>query len=199
MDALSNIKRVPKLDTQMYVLFWARCTSMIMNWHGSLGFGRGLPLGACWVRTQLFAAGMGSAREREREAVGENVQELTHHHHPPRHHGVEAQFWLKCLKYLDGASLKETMLKGHILCCNWQSAYFNSTPFQREAKSQISLIEILIEHSWQLLIPGSGEQYPFMRNYFNLNENLFFNKIAALLNEKLSNYWSIFMVSVHCC
>ena len=123
---------------------------MIMSRHGSLGFvGLGLAWAACRVRTQLFPAGdRVRPREREREKlVGENVQELTHHHHPPRHHGVEAQFWLKCLKSLDGASLKETMLKGHILCCNWQSAYFNSTPFQREAKSQISLIEILIEHS----------------------------------------------------
>ena len=75
---------------------------MIMSRHGLLGFGRGLALGAGWVRTQLFPAGdrvRPREREREGKAVGEKVQELTHHHHPPQH-GVQAQFWLKCLKSL---------------------------------------------------------------------------------------------------
>ena len=74
---------------------------MIMSRHGSLGFGRGLALGA-GSEHSYSGLGIGSDPEREREnqkSVGENVQELTHHHHPQ--HGVQAQFWLKCLKSLE--------------------------------------------------------------------------------------------------
>ena len=87
--------------------------------------------------------GIGSDRERERKGSrGKRPGAYT----PPSPSSAWSRGTILAKMFeISGASLKEMMLKGHILCCNWQSAYFNSTPFQRER--QISLIEILIEHS----------------------------------------------------
>ena len=134
-----GIKRVKKnLCLVLVQVHWS--SSMIMSRHRSLGFGWGQAL-ALVLGQNTVIPGWGSG-QTEREAKGSRGKR------PGAYTPSPASTWSPgtiLAKMFPRANLKEMMLKGHILCCNWQSAYFNSTPFQRE--SQISLIEILIERS----------------------------------------------------
>ena len=99
----------------------------------------------CLLGQNTVIPGWGSG-QTEREAKGSRGKRPGAYTPPPPPSSAWSRGTILAKMFeISGASLKEMMVKGHILCCNWQSAYFNSTPFQRE--SQISLIEILIEHS----------------------------------------------------